>query len=219
MTTVQLTSSGIDSACIAHLAHSDKQVYFHLGAPYNNSEALHLPFGTLIDYSIKLGHRIRPNHILPRRNAFLILAAAFYGDRVLLGSTAGDTTKDKDTVFLQHMNNLLEHMGSDPGKCEKAVVVAPFAHLTKRELVAKYLKEGGAPASLRSAWSCYNVVGDQECGECRSCIRKYTALELNGIDTTNVFLHDPRGMLVEALHYAIKQGRGHEINDLREMIK
>lgn len=218
MKKVLLRSSGIDSHCIEYLESPDISVYFDLHHEYNKEELKHLPEHVVIDDMLDLGAHIKDNYILPRRNAFLILGAAFYGDVVMLGTTAGDSTKDKDDGFIVRMNELLAYMGNDPGKCTHVRIVAPYMGTTKRDIVKQYVNNGGDVTSLLNTRSCYNIQ-ERECGVCRSCLRKYVALFLNGIDCSSFMEIHPRLNLDDALAYAIKQNRGDEINDIQEVLE
>ena len=153
------------------------------------------------------------------RNAFFALAGAYYGDEMILVSTAGDTTNDKDQPFVENINNLFKHMFLNKLKNpstspDGAVLTIPYRNLTKTQLIGLYLKTGGSVKALLKTRSCYSDKNG-ECGKCRSCIRKFVALKLNGLET--IWNEDPLNCIEEAYEYAIKNDRKEEIDDLSKL--
>jgi len=223
MRTVQLYGGGIDSLCISYLVKPDVKVYFNLGteeAPHEEKVARRR--GAIIDYRFTLKDQVLPNKILPLRNLLLVAGAAYYGNYIIVGSTAGDTTKDKDERFMVLCTELLQHvLVGDPDKSlpwfnDGVAVVAPRRNSTKAELVREYLTAGGSAQDLIiNSRSCYHS-GALECGVCRSCVRKYVALKLNGI-TTEAFQSKPD--LQEAYDYALSHNRGREAAEIKECFK
>lgn len=221
MTRVQLYGGGIDSHCIAHIVQPDVKVYFHLGTEEADREAdVALRAGAIVDHRLYLADQVLPNKILPARNLLLVAMAAYYGNTIYIGSTAGDTTRDKDATFCKLTEDVLDHiLAHDPGKalaCHAAglSVVAPALHLTKTELVRLYLSKGGDPAALLASRSCYHD-GKLECGVCRSCTRKFVALRLNGLHP--VFAEEPD--VAAALEYARARNRGAETLELERLMQ
>lgn len=219
--TVQLYGGGIDSVCIAHLHKPDVKVFFDLGTPENKFERLRAEkAGAVVDTRLFLGDQVLDNKILPARNLVLVTLASYYGNNILLGSTAGDTTRDKDANFLFRTTQLLDYiLGHDPDKAlpfhpNGLSVIAPALHLTKTQLVARYLAADGDPDVLINSRSCYSS-DEHECGVCRSCVRKYVALKLNGLNPT--FQHSPD--LEAALAYAKARGRQGEIVDIEKALQ
>jgi len=161
------------------------------------------------------------NNIIPFRNHFLALVAANYANHIIFGFTLGDTTKDKDYVFKSQVEGVLNYFSTDTQKVliqGPFVIDLPFKHLTKTELVALYL-EKDHPASylLTNSFSCYEGL-HKPCGICRSCLRKYVALELNGIDTSGHWLNNPVDHLLAFLEESVTKNRGFEINDIQKCI-
>lgn len=219
--TVQLYGGGMDSHCIDYLFKPDVKLYCHLGTAEAAYEAkVASRAGAIVDYRLSLSDQVLPNSILPARNLLLVAIAAYYGNRIWLGATAGDTTRDKDSTFLSSCSELLDHiLGHDPDKAlpfhkNGLVVEAPAAHLTKTQLVALYLREGGSGATLLHSRSCYRG-GRLECGECRSCVRKFVALRLNGL--APVFAKQPD--MRAALAYAKQRNRGLETDEIERLIE
>lgn len=223
MKTVQLYGGGIDSLCIAHLVKPDVKVYFNLGTEEaRHEERVARRNGAVIDFRFNLKENVLPNKILPLRNLFLVAGAAYYGNCIIVGSTAGDTTKDKDQKFMELCTELIRHvLVGDPDKSlpwfnNDAYVIAPRRNSTKAELVREYLAAGGSSQDLiYNSRSCYHG-GENECGVCRSCVRKYVALKLNGI-TNLAFESEPD--LQTALSYAISHNRGREADEIKECMK
>ena len=219
---VQLYGGGIDSVCIARLWEPDVKVYFNIGTAESALEsAVARAAGCVIDDRLFLGDQVLPNKILPARNLLLVTLASYYGNHIILGSTAGDTTRDKDQRFCDLAQDTLTHiLAHDPEKAlpfhtHGITVVAPALRLTKTQLVEQYLLNGGDQTALLESRSCY-AAGERECGECRSCTRKYVALRLNGIACEAIFSTKPN--LEEALAYAYERGRGREINDIERLV-
>lgn len=216
MRRVQLYGGGIDSVCIAHLFPPDVKVFFDLGTVENKWEKLRaVAAGAICDNRLFLADQVLANKILPLRNLLLISMASYYGNEIVLGSTAGDTTRDKDAKFLEMTTAVLDYvLGHDPDKAlafhgDGVMVVAPALRLTKAQLVAQYLEAGGDPEVLINSRSCYGE-HEQECGLCRSCVRKYVALKLNGLSPNFTSTPD----LEAALSYAKARGRGQESIDI-----
>jgi len=111
-----------------------------------------------------------------------------YGETIWLGSVSGDRSFDKDEIFYNHMETLLNHMWQEQHWTEerKFTVSSPFKDRTKTDLVEEYLIKGGSTQSLLHSYSCYE--GEQQhCGHCKACFRKWVALENNGIVTDDQY--------------------------------
>ena len=225
MTKVLLISSGIDSHCAQYLSNPDVMVYFDTGQELCKQEIKAIrsqEYGdkVIVDNRFKLDDQVLPNDILPMRNAFFALAGAYYGDIIILVATAGDTTNDKDEPFVGYMNVLFEHMFSNKLKnpipsLDGAILTIPYRDYTKTQLIGRYLKEGGSVSALLQTRSCYSSE-EGECGKCRSCVRKYTALKLNGQES--LWINDPLNYIEESFNYAVKNNRKAEINDLKRLM-
>lgn len=211
---VLLFSGGLDSVCIEYLTSPDVLLYVDMETPVSYCERQRIQ-STGYNYIIARIPEIKQfeltNKILPGRNAFFVLLAAQYGTEILLGSTAGDTTKDKDIPFTVYMTSLLLHM-MELGKCpddvdpEKYCVSVPFKAYTKAQLVTQYIQNSGDVTSLVRSYSCY--AGTQiECGKCRACVRKYVALKYNDVDCSDTFINDPKDYIPELLKYSIEVDR------------
>lgn len=191
MTDVLLYSGGLDSYALNYIRNPDKRVLFDIGTDESRQEqrlAKEAPFEVEIVDGIHLDQFALDNDIIPHRNTIMALLASNYGDTVYLGATKGDTTKDKDFVWANQVEQLLNYFGKDTHKVNTDEdeypfeVRMPFKNLTKTEIVQVYLEAGGDPGDLsRYSRSCYEIEYGKECGECRSCIRKGIAFWLNDI--------------------------------------
>lgn len=190
MTEVLLFSGGLDSFALNYVANPDKRLIFDLGTEESSREvdmALNSPYDVEVVESVNLSKFSLDNDIIPHRNTIMTLIASNYGETVYLGATKGDTTKDKDHVWQSQVEGLLNYFALDDHKVATdeypLEVRIPFKDMTKTDIVEKYLDMGGHPKELaRWSRSCYNAEdSNMECGECRSCIRKAIAMELNDI--------------------------------------
>lgn len=191
MTSVLLYSGGLDSYCLAALEQPDVLLSMDTGTAYGAVEqaVMKTPPGLedrLITARLPLAQWERPSDlILPGRNAYLVLSAAQYGDTIMLAATAGDRVKDKDEPFRDYMNALLRHIYSPQWwlpEGRPVELVLPLKHLTKRQIVARYVAAGHDPALLATdTFSCYDPEGFRCCGWCKPCRRKWVALVINGV--------------------------------------
>lgn len=192
MTTVLLYSGGMDSYAIERIVQPTVLLHVDMGTAYGAIETsrLHIPkkyVGDVVHVSLPLVQWERPDAIIPGRNAHLVLAAANYGDTIILGATAGDRVLDKDPDFVSRMNDLLEHLYSPQWwlpKGREVRLLTPAKFWSKRQLVAEYLNSGGDGKDLAEhSISCYNSTNETpHCGQCKPCGRKWVALICNDID-------------------------------------
>ena len=201
---VILFSGGMDSFCMMKLHNHDTLLTFDLGTKDNRKELQQIQ--KMIDHDIINSDKLEvvslplsrfelPNKIVPHRNSLMCLIASNFGNRIYVGATAGDTTKDKDHVFKSQVEGLLNYFALDQHKVTHPnypyTVEMPFKHLTKVQIVATYLEKGGSASDLLEySRSCYND-STKECGKCRSCLRKIVALELNDLPYEKYFQYNP----------------------------
>lgn len=223
--TVLLYSGGLDSYILAALYRPDTLLNVALGGAYSPHETARLrapagsPHITTVPLPLARWEDL-DTLILPGRNAILALVASNYGDRIWLGATAGDRTRDKDPEFAKLMTALFEHIYGDqwwlPGGRDVRVEL-PIKDFTKRELVAKYVAEGhDVEALVRDTFSCYapNESG-RECGACKPCIRKWVALVVNGITP----LVDAGDTARKSVDEGLFDGRGAELQDVLDALQ
>ncbi len=196
---VLLFSGGMDSIMHAELLNPDMLLRISLGETYEKMERQQ---ALKVIYTMKWEHKFKEitnvfnfsemeldNLIIPNRNAYLILKASEYGDKIYLSAIEGDTNKDKDEPFFPLMQNLLNHLWEEHGWTEtrKFEVSAPFQKITKTELLAAFLakqKAGGqsekeAFTPILTSYSCFTG-NEKPCGVCKPCMRKAVALVNNG---------------------------------------
>lgn len=191
--TVLLYSGGLDSFIAAALLKPDVLLNVALGGKYGQVETARIgvpegaPNLTMVQLPLEAWEDPE-TLILPGRNAILALIAANYGDRIWLGATAGDRTRDKDPEFARLMTAMMQHIYGDqwwlPGGRDVRVEL-PIKDKTKRQLVAEYLEEGlNVHTLVRATFSCYAPsFNGAECRKCKPCIRKWVALTANMVPT------------------------------------
>lgn len=217
-TSVLLYSGGMDSYIIACLWKPDVLLHVDTGTRYGAVEMEHLtpPPGQTITQAVlrDLARWENPDtFILPARNLHLVLLGAHYGDRIWLGATAGDRTRDKDDRFAELTTTLLSHIYGDqwwlPGGRDVRVEL-PAKPFTKRQLVNKYLTAGMDPNHLiTDTFSCYTPVAGHPCGGCKPCVRKWIALVAEGVH--------PKYTVTETA-LATVTGRGNEDGDVADAL-
>jgi 7-cyano-7-deazaguanine synthase in queuosine biosynthesis len=209
---VLLFSGGTDSFILSKLIKPDVHLYIDVGTEETEQElkaAKELGIEVTVDKRLFLKDQELPsNKIVPMRNVFFVLIAAYYGDEIYLGATKGDLTCDDTLEFGNIMNSLLVALYREPAKNQRGVhqpqLFLPVKHLTKTELVHKYLFTFDTHSSssqplvdLKKTRSCYKGGDLKDCGLCSSCFRKWIAYVNNGIDTPDDFLNNPLDSLRE----------------------
>ena len=96
-------------------------------------------------------------------------------DAIILGNHSGDHTiyPDCRPEFIDHIRDAISS-GTD----DRVMVVSPFCHITKADIV-KEGKELGVDFSL--TYSCYKGKG-KHCGKCGTCIERKEAFALAGVE-------------------------------------
>ena len=182
---VLLYSGGLDSFILRYTYHFDEVVYFDVGTEDSKREMERFDRRvTIVEFPLKQFELA--NKIIPFRNYLFTMLAANFGNRISIGATLGDTTRDKDRVFQSLCGAMLNYFGSVdakmPYKATYFEVEMPFKNLTKAEIVRDWLKAyGGKKELLKDSRSCYKG-GIVECGKCRACLRKYVAFKNNDIE-------------------------------------
>lgn len=196
---VVLFSGGMDSYCLVKTVNPDIILFFDIGTKDNKKEKKLLkilPFyDKIIIIKLNLKQWELKNKILPHRNSIFCLIASNYGNKIYIGTTKGDTTKDKDYIFKSQVEGMLNYFALDKHKVNLPnypySIEMPFKDMTKTEIIKYFIREGNnINEIIKYSRSCYDGK-DKECGICRSCIRKAIALELNGINTDNLFKVKP----------------------------
>lgn len=189
MKKVLLYSGGMDSWLISKIWDPDVLLYVDMCTKYSKAEIERLPKDVIIE-KLDLSKWERPDGIIPLRNLYLIMIAANYGDEICLGATAGDRVLDKSFEFAEKASDLLSFLYSKQHWTEGRTIKVnlDFKNLTKKELLIRYLNQGGSLAeAANNSFSCYEPILDgsgrwSECWQCKPCFRKYVAFKILGYD-------------------------------------
>lgn len=178
MASVLLYSGGMDSYIIRKLLKPDKCLYIDFGIEQNkyemkllpdDVEIVHLP---LAQFMSKDG-----NNVILLRNLIFAAIAVNYGDTIYVGGVADDVHYDSSIEFVEKETELFNLFLTNEGlPCVS--VQAPFKNRTKEQLLQKYVEEGfDVEEFFTKSWSCYSPTEDgKECGKCKACERKFSAL-------------------------------------------
>lgn len=232
MSKVLMYSGGLDSFIISRMFDFDTVVFAQLGNEDNEEEFNRMiadPFfnrGQVKVVSLPISQYELENKIIPYRNHMLALTGAQYGNQIYFGFTGGDTTKDKDFVFKSQMEGILNYFALDKHKVGHPdypyTIKMPYKEVSKGQMVHAYLNAGNRMADLWTiSRSCY-AGAEKECGQCRSCQRKYVALLLNGVvDAGSIFQHAPtQEELIEFYEECANKGRfQQELDEIRTVIE
>lgn len=118
--------------------------------------------------------------VVPFRNGIMLSIAAGIAEslecnRLLISNHSGDHAiyPDCRPDFISSMNNAIRF-----GTYNEVEILAPFTHLTKREIALEGKKLG---VPFENTYSCYNGK-EIHCGTCGTCTERKEAL--NGFDPT-----------------------------------
>lgn len=222
---VLLFSTGLDSYIMKKVFSfkNEECLFVDMGTKENEieKERIQQYFPEVIITKVPLNSFELQNKIIPYRNHHLALIAANYANNIYFAFTAGDTTKDKDYVFKAQMEGILNYFSLSTEKVAVQgpfLIEIPFKQFTKTELVKMYLKEGFPLKDiLEQSSSCYEG-HSIPCGKCRSCLRKFVAFYLNGIDISEFYLENPADYLKNFLQESINKGRETEIKEIEKCI-
>lgn len=207
---------------MAKLWKPELKLYVDMHSHYSEAERKRLDKDVLI-VDLPLGRFEREDFIIPFRNMFLVLIAAQYGERILIGATAGDRTLDKTPEFAMLAERALNFMHSPQWWCPEGKrfnVSVQYKDQTKEQLLRTYLAQGGdLETAWRGSFSCYTprLDGEEPCMHCKPCFRKFVAFALCGRE----FPLNERERMREYLSAEIvpqilngKYGRGPEEQDI-----
>jgi len=228
---ILLFSGGLDSYITAKLFNPDVCLYIDIKSRYSsleieNLQNLDIPQKDIIvDSRIDLKDWEMENSIIPLRNLFFILIAFHYGNEIILSSTKGDTTKDKDFKFKKLVDKMAEHLIVEEKK-EKTFtwkskglipkLILPVRKFTKTQLVKMYLDKGFKKEELWKTRSCYGIL-EKECGNCKSCFRKAVAFISNNIFNPELF--EQKIDFKKFTQETIDKKRKGEIKDTKEAMR
>lgn len=118
--------------------------------------------------------------VVPFRNGIMLSIAAGIAEsmecnRLLISNHSGDHAiyPDCRPDFISSMNNAFRY-----GTYNEVEILAPFTHLTKREIALEGKKTG---VPFENTYSCYNGK-EKHCGTCGTCTERKEALD--GFDPT-----------------------------------
>lgn len=118
--------------------------------------------------------------VVPFRNGIMLSIAAGIAEsmecnRLLISNHSGDHAiyPDCRPDFISSMNNAIRY-----GTNNEVEILAPFTHLTKREIALEGKKTG---VPFENTYSCYNGK-EKHCGTCGTCTERKEALD--GFDPT-----------------------------------
>lgn len=181
---ILLFSGGMDSYIAWHMLGKPPTIYFGLSHKYERLErsaVRRLIPSTTRDFRFDFSLCEQEDAFIPNRNAHLILGASHFDPVVAIALQKGEQDlSDRSPDFHNAMQLLLRALHGP-----NASLVNPVFYKTKAQMVTWYVKEGLDPLNLKSTWSCYTPIFDEEqCGACGACFRRWVALGINGIKET-----------------------------------
>jgi hypothetical protein len=182
---VLLFSAGLDSYPAWHFLGCPPSLYFDLGHRYARQEraaisALADAAGIKVEISdeLRLGAWEGEDAIIPLRNAHLAMLAANRAEVVWCIGVKGDHTADKSQAAFADMSAFITRLSERPVRVD-----SPFWNMTKTEIIAWYLGQGLPVDHLLLTFSCSRNDGSMvHCGQCSSCLRRWTSLVNNGVE-------------------------------------
>lgn len=180
-------SGGMDSWLISKLWKPDVRVYVDIHGGYSEIEKCRLPKDVQVVDFPALGRFELPNKFVPLRNLYFLMIGSHFGSEVCLGATAGDWgNKDKTPEFLENAEQMLAYLWSDKKVAKKVSICHDFVRVSKSQLIARYLQEGGTIEEIRrETFSCYTPdKNGKECFSCYPCFRKFALLYAHGAKYT-----------------------------------
>lgn len=187
---VLMYSGGMDSLIAWEFLGRPHRVYCDLGHRYAEQEQGSLDDGhpITVDCTVSLAEQEQSDATIPARNLYLALVGARYADRVWLVVQKDEkSVPDRSRDFLVQASLMLSNLLD-----RRIVVDTPFPDKDKVDMVGWWLAEGHDEERLRRAWTCYTPGRSGECGACPACLRKFIALDLQGVETQGIFEVDPR---------------------------
>ncbi len=156
-------------------------VFIDYGQPYARTELATVVDMFKLDLDIIKVPIIEPhdkdNPFVPARNLTLasLVASRYNPDEIVMAGLKDDMVVDKNPKAFEMMSGILSQFSD-----KIMMVVSPFWHLTKGQVVEEFLKSGGDRELLKKTFSCYSD-GIEHCNDCPACFRRFVSLESNGI--------------------------------------
>ena len=179
MKKVLLYSGGMDSWLISRLWNPDIKLFVNVGTKSCIEEMKRLPKDVIVEDLSFLGkfEQKGENFFLPLRNLFLVEVASYYGDVICLGATGQSTHFDKNSIFAEKTESVVNYLYSENSN-KKIQIVMPYLNKTKEQMLTEFVEKGGdLKEAFESSFSCYSPINGKECGVCNSCKRKIKAFE------------------------------------------
>jgi len=161
----------------AELAHLRRFLAAMAGPGLASLRILELPMGdlqaghwSLTGEAVPTAESADEAVYLPGRNLVLVakaavLAAEIGATRIALGILAGNPFPDATPEFLAALGEAISL-----GLARPIAVIAPFAGLTKRDVLAR-----AAALPLELTFSCLRPAGERPCGACNKCAERRRA--------------------------------------------
>ncbi len=196
-------SGGLDSLVAWHyakkLGYDPQAIYVDLGHPYANKEmdAMKISsktFGIDITYIdmktlFPLIEKRLSNQIIPSRNLLLATIGSMFNSRVYINALDGEQNgkeHDKSDKFFKDSTELLTFLNNFFQ--QQTIIETPFKEMTKTEIVTWALQNNVSPQHLLATNSCYSGTKNK-CGTCLTCVKRWSALYVNGINEEGYDVH------------------------------
>ena len=177
--TILLYSGGLDSYIAWEYLERPKTLYCAIQHKYMKQDlgAIQKTIPeTIIDNTLNLGKWEHEDAHIPMRNAFMLMAAANYGDNLCLVVQKGEMTiPDRSPEFFKDFGKWISFLNE-----RETTIFSPFYSMTKNEMVMWYLGQKLPIDKLLETRSCFSPL-EKHCGACGACFRRWVAFTNNGI--------------------------------------
>jgi len=178
---ILLFSGGLDSYIAWHYLGKPRTLYCDIGHRYAAQEieaVKKLVPDTIIDSRLRLSDWEKPDAHIPLRNAFFCMIASHYDKEIVLVVQKGEMDlPDRSHFFMGIMSGFLT---VQYGSSKSYIVLSPFDHMTKTQMVKWYLESDLSREDLLSTRSCFDW-DDGPCGNCAACFRRWIAFANSGL--------------------------------------
>lgn len=212
---VLLYSGGMDSYIISQLENFDTILYIDSKSKYSKIEIEFLKeqgLNVVIDERLNLSDVEMESALVPLRNLFFVMIASYYGDRIVLGATAGDRSSDKDETFAKLTSELLSYIYKPSWWSEgrEIFIDLKYKTFTKKQLLESYIINKGSVEDLATkSFSCYHPTDtNKPCGVCKPCVRKWLTLLPHGYDMSIHYEGNPRSVVTEEYIKTLEKNLG-----------
>lgn len=191
---ILLLSSGLDSFILWRVLHQPPAIFFNIHARNSSAEMERI---VKIKQAFDIDNVIRiidaenlgqfenlENGYIPFRNLiFFIKANLYFPSHDIYIGQIKEWQRDKNARFYRQVEKIIRSL--NPDNKQHVRICAPFADKSKTEIVALYNKLFPHRDNNLDhfTFSCLTR-SDIHCGQCTSCIMRYAAFKLNGIEGT-----------------------------------